>query len=806
MTTTTNATLTAAHYKELIEKRQLPLDWVLANCRSITKEQASEVLGYESQSAGILLQGCSWQIQFKPDKPWASEGKKPPKYRTPKEYDGTYDAIFPDHPTKAYWHDLKALKQKCWQVDGHPFIIVTEGLFKAMVGCSHELPTIALMGVEMGLTSAKADPQGKRYLVPTLERLAKAGFGFIIAFDADCASNPNVVRAEQKLAHQLQKFNVPVRSITGLWNIDQGKGMDEFIQNAGVEEFRQRLIRAFERPSESDSQSELNNLRRSRGLYKQRYHAIEQFWGSKLRFNTLKQQVELDGEPLDLDFVRPTLCIELDIDIPKEEAVEIVLTLARKNSYCPIAEYLERVEAAHTESGINFDSLAKYLLGTDDPLHAVYLKRHLIGSVARALNPGCQMDTALILQGIQGIGKSSFFRALYGDEFFDDTMAEASDKDELMKLHQHWAVEWAEFETQLSRKGYSRLKQFMTTKVDNYRPPYGRMSKSFRRHSVLVGSTNEAEFLNDPSGDRRYWVIPVKSKIDARLAGELRDRIWAAATVAYRSGEQWWLTEQERQLAEEANKPFRVSDTWEEFIQTYLKDRSFVTIAQILDEALEIESGKQDKGSQQRAASILRRLGWEKGREWVNGTRKKGWLRPKQFSGPSGPPLDEVGPVVGPPLETSEIKAFTQGGPSGPTIGKDSAELSQVLEEIPPLNSQESLVLVGPLGPAELIKSPEPFKTEVLAGGPTSSEVVPPLTETYEGLALGDRVEYVGNSKPAQKKFGGQSMTVIGFNRRLRTVVCSSPAGSFEGGHWTVRKVEADRCEGLRTETSSDRE
>lgn len=542
---------------------------------------------------------------------------------------------------------------------------------------------------------------------------------------------------------------------------------------------------------------EVGELRRSRGRYKQRYHAIEEFWGSKLRFNTLKQRVELDGEPLDLDFVRPTLCVELDIDIPKEEAVEIVLTLARKNSYCPIAEYLERVEAAHSESGINFDSLAKYLLGSDDPLHAVYLKRHLIGSVARALNPGCQMDTALILQGIQGIGKSSFFRALYGDEFFDDTMAEASDKDELMKLHQHWAVEWAEFETQLSRKGYSRLKQFMTTKVDNYRPPYGRTSKSFRRHSVLVGSTNEAEFLNDPSGDRRYWVIPVKSKIDARLAGELRDRIWSAATVAYRSGEQWWLTEQERQLAEEANKPFRVSDTWEEYIQNYIRERSFVTIAELMSEAIDIESGKQDKNSQMRVSGILTRLGWQKGRGYVKGNRVRGWVPSERLVVPPGHPPDGGGTRGGTTSEVNEISAFSQVVPPGHLTDQHSAELVEEGVSILALQPEKSLVQGSPGGTSEVLESLEPCKTE-------HSEVVPPLVSTSHDLAIGDVVEYVGNSKPAQETFGGQQMTVVAFESLL--VICDSPAGQFKGGHWTVRKVEADRCDRLRTETSSDRE
>ena len=239
-------TLTSRHYADLIEKRGLTLDWVARNCYSATIQQATEALAYRAQSPGILLQGDGWQMQFKPDKPWKGDGdKKAPKYRSPL---GDYDTMLPSHPTdKTYWTDLEALKQRCLQIDGHPYIVVTEGFFKAIAGCSNDIPTIALLGVEMGLTSAKADPQGKRYLVQSLEKYARAGFGFIIALDADCATNPFVIEAERKLTHQLKKFNIPVLSITGTWTVDEGKGMDDFIQKNGIEEFRQLLLTAEER-------------------------------------------------------------------------------------------------------------------------------------------------------------------------------------------------------------------------------------------------------------------------------------------------------------------------------------------------------------------------------------------------------------------------------------------------------------------------------------------------------------------------------------------------------------------------------
>jgi len=245
-TQTNDRRLNDRHYTELTSKRGLAPDWVSANCYSADIKQATEALGYTAKSTGILLQGRGWQMQFKPDRPWKGEGdKKAPKYRSPL---GDYDVMLPSHPTDiTYWNDLEALKQHCIQINGHFYIVITEGFFKAIAGCSNGIPTIALLGVEMGLTSAKADPQGKRYLVKSLEKLARARFGFIFGFDADSATNRLVTEAERKLTFQLKKFDIPVLSITGMWTEDEGKGMDDFIQKQGIEEFRQMLLAAEER-------------------------------------------------------------------------------------------------------------------------------------------------------------------------------------------------------------------------------------------------------------------------------------------------------------------------------------------------------------------------------------------------------------------------------------------------------------------------------------------------------------------------------------------------------------------------------
>lgn len=229
-------------HKSHIESRGLLNDWSYANCRTVTADEVSVYLGYKAKSGGIWFSGHNTQFQFRPDKPWKSEAdRKAPKYRTPV---GDYDAFLPEHPTERDYWDIEKLRGTCYQINGHPCILITEGAFKAISGCSNNLPTIGLMGTSMGLTAKASDLQGQRYLVPALEFYARAGFGFIIVFDADAATNKSVNWEQRKLGLQLLKFNVPVYSATGGWDAGtegETKGMDDFIQRKSIEAFRKVL-------------------------------------------------------------------------------------------------------------------------------------------------------------------------------------------------------------------------------------------------------------------------------------------------------------------------------------------------------------------------------------------------------------------------------------------------------------------------------------------------------------------------------------------------------------------------------------
>lgn len=226
---------------QLCKDRGLKLDWFWENCFTADIKTATEELGYAAKSGGIMFRGSNGQTQFRPDTPWASRGGSSPKYRTAR---GNYDALVLWHPTDDGYWEPDSLKEKCLRVSDHPCIVLTEGVFKAIAGCGNSIPTVSLLGVEMGLTSAKRDEKGKRYLVPSLQKYAEAGFGFIIAFDADAKTNKDVRKAERTLALALEEHNVPVYTVTGHWSVEDGKGMDDFIQNKSIEEFRKILERA----------------------------------------------------------------------------------------------------------------------------------------------------------------------------------------------------------------------------------------------------------------------------------------------------------------------------------------------------------------------------------------------------------------------------------------------------------------------------------------------------------------------------------------------------------------------------------
>lgn len=210
--------------------------------------------------------------------------------------------------------------------------------------------------------------------------------------------------------------------------------------------------------------------------------------------------------------------------------------------------------------------LIDYLGADQQPEHYVIAcgRSMLISAVARVFRPGCQVDTMVVLEGPQGLGKSSVLRILYEPYLSQSMPHDLSSKDAMSHLRGLHCAEWAEL-SQLNRTRREQLKAFISASVDRYRPPYGRIECDVPRTCVFVGTTNDAEYLVDETGNRRF--LPVRcSKIDLAALTRDRDQLWAEAVHLYREGAAWHLTGELAIEAESQAKERMVSDPFCAFV------------------------------------------------------------------------------------------------------------------------------------------------------------------------------------------------------------------------------------------------
>lgn len=385
-----------------------------------------------------------------------------------------------------------------------------------------------------------------------------------------------------------------------------------------------------------DSVAELDNQKSDFNIFNsddkmiQDYRKLNKQFGKRIRLNTLSKRIEIDGKPVSLDRVRLQLAIRHGILVrsSREDVQDILTEIAVENQYSPIQEYLNSLPVASDTSIL--DSLAQKYFGVEGELYTKFIRKTLIGAVKRAFEPGCKMDTVLILQGPQGFRKSTFFKILAGKKYFDDSLGAVSDKDERLKLHRSWIVEWAELESIFRRRDVSATKAFLSTETDAIRPPYCRDTEDFNRPSIIVATTNKQEFLADETGNRRFWVIPVKQKIDTKLLRQERDAIWAAAMLAYRSGEEPYLNlGNDEEKAEQLTEDFQTSDPWEDFILNYIEHRDYVRLSDLLNH-LQIDLSRQERSHQMRCSGILKKMGWEREFRIIGSKRVRVWAKVEQ--------------------------------------------------------------------------------------------------------------------------------------------------------------------------------
>lgn len=307
---------------------------------------------------------------------------------------------------------------------------------------------------------------------------------------------------------------------------------------------------------------------------------------------------------------------------------------AAAKPFDPLKEYLDGLTWDGTGRMDSF--LVDYLGVEATPEAKLYSRKWLIAMVARALRPGCKMDNVLVLQGAQGLGKSTGLR-LMGAPWFSDSKVTVGDKDSLLSASRFWLHEFGELAS-LKRADLDTMNAFFTSTTDSFRPPYGRATVVRARRCVFVATTNESEFLTDPNGTRRFWVVECVNKVDFSKIENARDQLFAEAVEALKAGEKWWIdtdAEQKIQRESSANYSVSVADSARgEAIRQWWEARPFaarplyLTAGQVLQDIWNVPLERCNGIMNADAARMLKALGWVRCTPSVDGHRVRAYKPP----------------------------------------------------------------------------------------------------------------------------------------------------------------------------------
>lgn len=230
---------------------------------------------------------------------------------------------------------------------------------------------------------------------------------------------------------------------------------------------------------------------------------------------------------------------------------------------------------------------------------------------ARALWPGCQVDNMVVLEGDQGIKKSSSLRLLVGMDWYASAQHDIGSKEFKETIQGKLLVEFSELAT--ARKAdVETIKQTITDRVDRFRVPWDRFPQDHPRQCIFVGSVNPGAdgYLKDETGNRRFWPVKVY-QIDLALIAQNKLQLWAEAVHRVRDlKEGWWEMPRDDTLHEQAMR--MQEDAWKEPIETYLIGRERTTVLELGQRVLEFPLNKIDQIAMMRICRVLKLLGWEK--------------------------------------------------------------------------------------------------------------------------------------------------------------------------------------------------
>lgn len=345
-------------------------------------------------------------------------------------------------------------------------------------------------------------------------------------------------------------------------------------------------------------------------------HLVESY-GVSVRYNEITKKTVIDIPHLvtsidNADNVKRShiqgLC-SLN-NFPVSSVDSLCGALADLHRYNPVQEWItaspwdgvDRLEAFYATVVADEDFPAEF--------KKILMKRWMISAVAAVFkSSGFRCRGVLTFSGKQGLGKTSWLNSLVSDDRLRNEVIltghclDASNKDSMMTAISNWLVEFGEVEATF-RRPVSLLKSFVTNDMDRFRRPYAAVDSTFPRRTVFFASVNDTNFLNDITGNSRWWTIPVQS-INHQHGLDMQQVFAQIKEDCYDKGEQWWLTNAEEAQLTVLNKDAEVISPIRELTVTYLnrakgEETNFLSATHFL-QILKIEHPKAGQIKEVRA-------------------------------------------------------------------------------------------------------------------------------------------------------------------------------------------------------------
>lgn len=304
---------------------------------------------------------------------------------------------------------------------------------------------------------------------------------------------------------------------------------------------------------------------------------------NRLRYNTYTDEPECDGEELtDEIYNRIALDVEKGLGFYAPQKVRAVIDeffADPVHQYHPVKDYLKSLA---WDGNKRVETMCiDWLKAEDTPLTRAMTKKWMIGAVKRIMEPGCKFDGVILLQGVQGIGKSTFCERLSVGFGVADNIDIEDAKEYVPLLNTSWICLMDELRG-FTKKEQTTIKNFISKREDKVRLAYKSMAKTYKRHCVFIGSTNNEAFLNDYSQmtERRYWVIKCNATEDngkylgTNFTRDVIDQLWAEAYYLYKKDPNYYLDLEDdlKEMLKEDQKQYKtfIEDPAYEFLKDIL--------------------------------------------------------------------------------------------------------------------------------------------------------------------------------------------------------------------------------------------